>query len=279
MRALLLVAWLGAPADAGTCRVAKTAVSEARLDGTRVVVCFDRDPIKRRCLGLDLTGSVWEPLPATAIDACGAMCRPATPSSTITSSAVVTVCAPDGSGCHTVTTPLAIGLEVVTDGALVAAIEEYRITVADVKTGKITAAIAPWSHPDNHRGWWFRNVRFVLPDRLFAQLGDGDSTLARVFNARTGAIALELPGGFDAAPPVWLGNELAFATAGSTELVFGDLKRVGRRSIPLFARPGVLSLLAATPRAIVAVQEDGDGTVAIVDGKVTKLVPGPPVCP
>jgi hypothetical protein len=61
--------------------------------------------------------------------------------------------------------------------------------------------------------------------------------------------------------------------------VLGDLKRFTRRSIPLFAGPAALALLAATPRAIVAVQDGGDGTVAIIDGKAAKLVPGPPACP
>lgn len=278
MRALLIVAWLGAPAEADTCRAAKTVVYDAKLDGTRVVVCFDRGP--RTCWGLDIARPVWEPLPATAIPACGAMpCGSAAPRSTIPSSAVVTACAPDGSACHTVATPPAIGLEVVTDGALVAVVEDERITVADVTTGKVGATISPWPHPINSLAWTFRGVRFVGPDRLFAELGDGNATFARVFTARTGATALELPGGFDSAPPVSLGNELALAAAGSTELVFGDLKRFARRSIPLFAGQAALALLAATPKAVVAVQDGGDGTVALIDGKAAKLVPGPPVCP
>jgi len=44
----------------------------------------------------------------------------------------------------------------------------------------------------------------------------------------------------------------------------------------LFLRNG---LAPTSPEAIVAVQDGGDGTVAIVDGKAAKLVPGPPVCP
>jgi len=157
-----------------------------------------------------------------------------------------------------------------------AVVEDERITVANVNTGKVRATIAPWPHPINHLAWTFRgDVRFVGPDRRFAELGDGNATLARVLTARTGATALELPGGFDSAPPVSLGNELALAAAGSTELMFGDLKRFARRSIPLFAGRAALALLAATPKAIVAVQDSGDGTVAIVDGKATKLVPGP----
>jgi hypothetical protein len=278
VRALLIVAWLGAPAEADTCRAAKAVVSDAKLEGTRVVVCFDRGP--RTCWGLDLARPVWELLPATAISACGGMpCGSAAPRSMIPSSAVVTACAPDGSACHTVATPPAIGLEVVTDGALVAVVEDERITVADVNTGKVGATISPWPHPINSVAWMFRGVRFVGPDRLFVELGDGNTTLARVFTARTGATALELPGELDSAPPVSLGNELALAAAGSTELVFGDLKRVARRSIPLFAGRAALALLAATPRAIVAVQDGGDGTVAMVDGKAATLVPGPPVCP
>jgi hypothetical protein len=284
VKALLLVAWLGARAEAATCRLANTVVSEAKLDGTRVVVCFDRDPHRRTCWGLDVAGPKWESLPATAMRPLGACnlsnCGEDPPSTTITSSAVVTACAPDGSACHTVATPLALGLDIVTDGALVAVTEEYRITVAGVTSGQVTATLAPWSHPDNQRGWWFRGVQFVAPDRLFVQLGDGTTTFARVFSARTGAVALELPGGFDSRPPVTFGNEIALATAGGTELVFGDLKRLARRSVPLFPSPApLLALLAATPTAVVAVQDERDGTVAIFDGKTTKLVPGPPGCP
>jgi hypothetical protein len=58
-----------------------------------------------------------------------------------------------------------------------------------------------------------------------------------------------------------------------------DPKRLAHRSIPRFPGPAALALLAATPNAIVAVQDGGDGTVAIVDGKAATLVPGPPVCP
>jgi hypothetical protein len=68
------------------------------------------------------------------------------------------------------------------------------------------------------------------------------------------------------------------STSPAGSIVFVDPNRFVRRSIPLFARSAGLALLAATPTAIVAVQRDGDGTVALNDGKATKLVPGPPVC-
>jgi len=287
VRALLIVAcvaWLGVPAAAAPCRVATTTACNAKLDGMRVVVCFDPGP--RTCWGLDLATPVpaWQRLAATAIaasDACDAQQYAAAgPRSTIPSSTVVTACALDGSACHTVATPLAIGLLAVTDGARVAVVEDERITVADMATGKVAATIAPWPQPSNLRTWTFRgDVRFVGPDRLFAELGDGDAMLARIFTAHTGATALELPGDVDRAPPVTLGAELAVAAAGSTALVFADPKRLARRSIPLFPKPAALALLAATPKSIVAVQDGGDGTVAIIDGKAATLVPGPPVCP
>jgi hypothetical protein len=285
VRALLVVAWLGAwlgaPAEASTCRDAVTRACHAKLDGTRVVVCFEHGP--RTCWALDLARPMWKRLPATALpasDACGTMQYLATPRSTIPSATVVTACAPDGSACHTVATPPASGLEVVTDGALVAVVEDDQITVADLNTGKVAATISPGPHPSNDRGWRFRDgVRFLGPDRLFAELFDGGATtLAWVFTAHSGAVALDLPGEFDNAPPVWLGDEFALAAAGSTELVFGDLKRSTRRSIPLFPGKARVALLAATPREIIAVQDGGDGTIAVVDGQATRLVPGPPVC-
>lgn len=280
MKPLLVVAWLvawlvallGAPARAEPCRAAKSGVADAQLEGARVVVCFDRLP--RACWGFDFARLVWQPVPATARPAIEPAPRPATASSVI-----VTACAPDGSACHTVATPPATRLPVVTGGALVAVVEDERITIADSHTGRIHAAIAPWPHPENHRIWTFRDdVRFVGANCLVAELGDGDTTLAHMFTTHTGATVLDVPGGVDRLPPVALGPELVFASAGSTALVFIDPNRFARRSTPLFAVPAGLALLAATPTAIFAVQRDGDGTIAVSDGKDTQLVPGPPIC-
>jgi len=279
--AIVGVLAFGGDADAAVCRAAKSRVLDARLDHGRVIACFEGRA--RACYALDLTQLAWARVPTVAIEStegCGdTACGATAPHDGVPNSAVVTACAADGTACHTVTTPLAFGLGVVTDGALIAAIEEQRITVADARSGSVATTIAPWEHPTRSIVWRFHGVRFVGPDRLFVELGDGSDNFARVFDAKTGAVALALPGELEFDPLVVFGDELALASKGGREIMFGDVKHATRRSIPLFSNARGLALFAGTANSIVAVQQGDDGTVAISDGHAVKLVAGPAVCP